>query len=240
MKNKYQFTLIELLIVIAIIAILAGMLLPVLGTVREKAQATNCISNLRQIGVGLRAYETDFQRLPVPGSWTGSSYTMTDWTTSRPSSVPYHWLMKEEGYVEDLDFFLCPSVKIDPQADSASDSCNYSPNMGMFTIGTTVRNSKAVLLGDGYGIYRLRCKDWSFRWRHGGAESKEYNGHAELGYDTTKGSGNFLLGDGSVTTKNAKARESVCADLVAKKGKKDYVESYYQENTDHTNCGGVD
>jgi prepilin-type N-terminal cleavage/methylation domain-containing protein/prepilin-type processing-associated H-X9-DG protein len=59
-SNRKGFTLIELLVVVAIIAILAAILFPVFMQVREKARATDCVSNMRQIGLAANMYFQDW------------------------------------------------------------------------------------------------------------------------------------------------------------------------------------
>ncbi len=94
---KRAFTLIEMLVVIAVIAILLALLLPVLSSAKAKARRTVCSNNLRQISIGLRLYTDDFSdktpRTPgttaAPGlNWTGYKNRMKHYVGLNGTSSP--------------------------------------------------------------------------------------------------------------------------------------------------------
>lgn len=70
MPPRNGFTLIELLVTISIVGLLASLLIPALGKLRERAEATACVSNLRQIGICGLLYSADNdQKLPTIEPW---------------------------------------------------------------------------------------------------------------------------------------------------------------------------
>jgi prepilin-type N-terminal cleavage/methylation domain-containing protein/prepilin-type processing-associated H-X9-DG protein len=96
------FTLIELLVVIAIIAILAAILFPVFAQAREKARQTSCLSNLKQIGLGLTIYCQDYDEM-MPLAFARIA-PINGGTENR---IPYDQQIKP--YVKNDQIFKCPS-----------------------------------------------------------------------------------------------------------------------------------
>lgn len=130
---RKAFTLIEMLVVIAIIAILAALLMPAISRAREEAYKASCISNVHQVGLYLQSFRTDNKRTePVPGlrydygrapSWAidvdpnlnndGSS----DWAYDSSLSIARLY----PAYADTQEVFQCPAMdspvdfeKVDP------------------------------------------------------------------------------------------------------------------------------
>ena len=98
------FTLVELLIVIAIIAMLASMLLPALRNAREKAKRSVCISNLRQTGMALLMYAQDYNgNFPTFDTWHWDPGAMKN------EAGRCNVGLLEPNYISDYDIFYCPS-----------------------------------------------------------------------------------------------------------------------------------
>src|ERR1035438_874178 len=120
MQRNKGFTLIELLVVIAIIAILAAILFPVFAKVREKARQTACVSNLRQLSMGVMQYVNDYDQ----------TYPGLNNTGTNPG-----YAGKIYPYVTSAAVFHCP------------DDPTKSPTAGKYPVSYAI-NKNTIAHGD--------------------------------------------------------------------------------------------
>jgi prepilin-type N-terminal cleavage/methylation domain-containing protein/prepilin-type processing-associated H-X9-DG protein len=101
-KRWSGFTLVELLVVIAVIAILAAILYPVLAVAREKARQTGCASNLKQIGTAMQMYTQDYD-----GTYPDNPAAIQVAAPEFQGYTPY--FVKLFPYCRNYRLFVCPS-----------------------------------------------------------------------------------------------------------------------------------
>ncbi len=132
-RSRMDFTLIELLVVIAMIAILAAILFPVFAQARENARQAACLSNMKQLGLGLSMYAQDYDevlvplgiQVPAPPDAIVSSTTATWW----PDLI--------QPYIKNRALFTCPSRQ------KASIGMNHS-EVGRWLVGSWTKSSPAL------------------------------------------------------------------------------------------------
>lgn len=128
-SEKKAFTLIEILVVIGIIALLAAILFPVLSSAREKARATTCLSNEKQIALSLVQYTQDYGRRFPPLSETGAD----GWSVAIG--------------IREQNIFQCPSEGQDP-VDGYTDYWMNSDLLGLSDVRVRYP-ANTILIGDG-------------------------------------------------------------------------------------------
>ncbi|MBC8134872.1 MAG: DUF1559 domain-containing protein [Fibrella sp.] len=116
-QRRFAFTLIELLIVIAIIAILAAILFPVFAQAREKARQSSCLSNLKQLSVAHLMYTQDYDETFV-----------TSWARGFPGDFNFF----VQPYLKSLAVLHCPSRAI--SMEDAAAACAVDTGYGSWSL----------------------------------------------------------------------------------------------------------
>jgi prepilin-type N-terminal cleavage/methylation domain-containing protein/prepilin-type processing-associated H-X9-DG protein len=143
------FTLIELLVVIAIIAILAAILFPVFAKAREKARQTSCLSNEKQIVLGILMYSQDYDERLVP------------YATDNHAGGRYAYPELLMPYIKNTQIFQCPSKSAVVIANWGFSyqmgyvlHCNICAPDGARSMAEIVRPSGIVVLAESWADVR--------------------------------------------------------------------------------------
>ena len=131
------FTLIELLVVIAIISILASILFPVFARARENARRTSCLSNMKQIGLGIMMYVQDYDEKYPPYQITSAATPPGDWQSNWAyTNKVWIWQQIIQPYTKSMQVFVCPSgLPLAYQGRDTVIQTNYGVNKNIMPLG---------------------------------------------------------------------------------------------------------
>jgi prepilin-type N-terminal cleavage/methylation domain-containing protein/prepilin-type processing-associated H-X9-DG protein len=207
------FTLIELLVVIAIIAILAAILFPVFGRARENARRSSCLSNLKQIGLGVMQYTQDYDEIYPMKRWSGTgSGALNDTMSWRRITFPY---------VKSAQIYTCPSNTYGTELanDSLAGYAILSATDPRFSRSYSINGQTAYINGSAIAeeyslptyhpaslssvpdaaqtvyVAEYSWRDAAVEWQDGNALNANANG---LYFKGHLGTSNFLFADGHV------------------------------------------
>ncbi len=185
--SRKGFTLIELLVVIAIIAILAAILFPVFAQAREKARATSCLSNLKQLGLGLIQYNQD-----------------NDEAFPRSQANTEGWAEPIFPYVKTAAVYKCPDDP-SPQGGVGGgfiyDPISYAVNFNVTGQPTTLAHQGApastVMLFEVQGYYWTpQNPDVTEDFSPSGSMDPDFYGGFPAGGDTATHQHQYATGSG--------------------------------------------
>lgn len=187
------FTLIELLVVIAIIGILAALLLPALSSAREKANATSCLSNMKQWGLAVSMYSDDWNDyLPPEGSGGAASASPYAWYNILPPYVGVPSLVtlyqQNKGPTgRTRGMYSCPSTKNCPDVTTdANPFYMYGMNGRMDPNGTPLfkrglcdKPSETIMFCENEGTFSSSNGKYCPARHSGGGNFTFVDGHAQ-------------------------------------------------------------